>query len=90
MSLTSSSLSSALTHINYVVALGKVLYSASALDCDIVLYFIALHGTKLGPINIAKPSDRLSSRQPAQYAFEKAVRRLEEDCVKVMLTCKYL
>jgi hypothetical protein len=48
------------------------------LDLDTVACFLALQETKFGPMNIAKPPvERLSSRQPAQYASEKALKNVE-------------
>jgi hypothetical protein len=47
-------------------------------------YFLALE-TRFGPTNIAKPHvERLSSRQPAQSASEKALKNVDEDFVKVI------
>jgi hypothetical protein len=54
------------------VAFARALYSASVLDLDTIACCLALEDTKLGPTNIAKPTvERLSPRQPAQYASEK-------------------
>jgi hypothetical protein len=51
------------------VAFARALY---LLDLDTVACCLALEDTKLGPTNIAKPTvERLSPRQPAQYASEK-------------------
>jgi hypothetical protein len=61
------------------------LYSASILDRNIVSCFLALQETKFGSINIAKPpAERLSSRHPAQSASVKALKKVDEDFVKVI------
>jgi hypothetical protein len=56
---------------------------------------LAFQETKFGPINMAKPPvERLSSREPAQSASEKALRNIDEDFVKVVpifrVPCTYL
>jgi hypothetical protein len=87
--LTPNSVSRASTQINSAVAFAKALYSASVLDLETVACFLALQETKFGPTNIAKPPvERLSSRQPAQSASVKALRKVNDDLLKVIPSCK--
>jgi hypothetical protein len=62
------------------VASAIALYSASVLDLDTVLCFLALQEIRLDPRNTAKSHvDLLSSTLPAQSASENALTRVESD-----------
>jgi hypothetical protein len=62
------------------VAFATDLYSASVEDLDTVACFLELQDIKLYPKNIAKPPvDLLSSRHPAQSAYENALTSIEGD-----------
>lgn len=67
-------------HMISAVVLAKALYSASVLERDTVACFLALQDTRLDHKNTANPHvDRLSSRLPAQSAYEKPLTRRDED-----------
>jgi hypothetical protein len=75
-----NSLRSVCTYIILAVASAIALYSASVLDLDTVLCFLALQEIKFEPKNTAKPPvDLLSSILPAQSASENAPIRVESD-----------
>jgi hypothetical protein len=75
-----NSLRSVCTHIISAVASAIALYSASVLDLDTVLYFLALQEIKFEPKNTAKPPvDLLSSMLPVQSVSENALTRVESD-----------
>jgi hypothetical protein len=75
-----NSLRSVCIHIISAVASAIALYSASVLDLDTVLYFLALQEIKFEPKNTAKPPvDLLSSMLPAQSASENVLTRVESD-----------
>lgn len=57
------------------IALARLLYSNSVPDRAAVRYFLELQEIRFGPTSIIKPpTDRLSSWQPAQSAFENPCR----------------
>jgi hypothetical protein len=67
-------------HITSAVALAKSLYSASLLDLETIDFLRAFQDIRFGQKNIENPLvDLLSSRHPAQSAFENALSRLEDD-----------
>jgi hypothetical protein len=75
-----NSLRSVCTHIISAVVSAIALYSASVIDLDTVLYFLAFQEIKFEPKNTAKPPvDLLSSMLPAQSASENALTRVESD-----------
>jgi hypothetical protein len=62
------------------VASAIALYSASVLDLDTVLCFLALQEIRLDPRNTAKPPiDLLSLTLHVQSASENALTRVESD-----------
>jgi hypothetical protein len=84
-SLTPGSSRTASAHIISVVAFAIDLYSSSELDHDTAACFLELQETKFGPTNMLNPLvDLLSSRLPAQSAYENAFRRVDDDCQKVI------